>query len=57
LTSQMRRAAISIPANIAEAFKKRSRADKLRILNISQVHYPNLSITSFSLAACSTPKP
>jgi four helix bundle protein len=36
LTSQMRRAAISIPANIAEGFKKRTRPDKIRILNIAQ---------------------
>lgn len=36
LTSQIRRSAVSVPANIAEAFKKRSKADKLRILNISQ---------------------
>ena len=36
LASQMRRAAVSVPANIAEAFKKRGRADKARILNISQ---------------------
>jgi four helix bundle protein len=36
LASQMRRAAISVPANIAEAFKKRGKLDKARILNISQ---------------------
>jgi four helix bundle protein len=36
LTSQMRRAAISIPANIAEGFKKRGRRDKIRVLNIAQ---------------------
>jgi four helix bundle protein len=35
LTSQMRRAAISIPANIAEGFTKRGRGDKIRSLNIS----------------------
>lgn len=36
LTSQMRRSATSIPANVAEGFKKRGRADKVRILNIAQ---------------------
>ena len=36
LTSQMRRAAISVPANIAEGFKKRGPRDKVRVLNIGQ---------------------
>ena len=36
LTSQFRRAAISIPANIAEGYKKMGKADKLRFMNISQ---------------------
>jgi four helix bundle protein len=36
LTSQMRRAAISIPANIAEGFKKRGVNDKIRFLNFAQ---------------------
>lgn len=36
LTSQFRRAAVSAPANLAEGFKKRSRSDKVRFMNISQ---------------------
>jgi four helix bundle protein len=36
LANQMRRAAVSIPANIAEGFKKRSKADKALLMNIAQ---------------------
>jgi hypothetical protein len=31
----MKRAAVSIPANIAEGFKRRGRADKARFMNIA----------------------
>ena len=36
LCSQFQRAAVSIPANIAEGYRKLSKADKLRFINISQ---------------------
>lgn len=36
LTAQFKRAAISIPANIAEGYKKKGKADKARFMNIAQ---------------------
>ena len=36
LTSQLRRAAVSVPANFAEGFKKLGLADKIRFYNIAQ---------------------
>ena len=36
LVSQMRRASVSVPANIAEGFKRRKNPDKARCMNIAQ---------------------
>ena len=36
LSQQLRRAAVSIAANIAEGFKKKGKADKARFMNMSQ---------------------
>ena len=36
LISQIRRAAVSVPSNIAEGFKKRGIRDKIRFYNIAQ---------------------
>src|SRR5688572_13091725 len=36
LTSQLRRAAASVPSNIVEGFRKRTKPDKLRFYNIAQ---------------------
>jgi len=36
IVTQMRRAAVSIPANIAEGFKKMGRRDKINFYNIAQ---------------------
>ncbi|MGH9813217.1 MAG: four helix bundle protein [Candidatus Acidiferrales bacterium] len=33
---QMRRAAVSIPANIAEGFRRRGRVDKARFMNLAE---------------------
>ena len=36
LVPQMRRAAVSIPANIAEGFRRRGKADKVRYMNMAE---------------------
>jgi four helix bundle protein len=36
LKSQLRRAAVSVPSNIAEGLTRKSRVDKLHFLNIAQ---------------------
>lgn len=36
LTSQLRRAAVSVPANVAEGFRRRGLKDKIRFFNIAE---------------------
>jgi four helix bundle protein len=36
LSLQMRRASVSIPANIAEGFRRRGKAEKARFMNIAE---------------------
>jgi four helix bundle protein len=36
LSQQMRRASVSIPANIAEGFRRRGKADKARFMNMAE---------------------
>jgi four helix bundle protein len=36
LTSQLRRSSVSVAANIAEGFKKKGTADKLKYMNVAQ---------------------
>jgi len=42
LVSQMRRAAVSVPANIAEGFRKRGVKDKMNFYNIAQASLDEL---------------
>jgi four helix bundle protein len=42
LVSQMRRASVSVPANIAEGFKRRGRADKVHFYNMAQASLEEL---------------
>lgn len=43
LVSQMRRSAVSVPANIAEGFKRKGNKDKIRLYNIAQASLEELS--------------
>src|SRR5438270_9807783 len=36
LSMQLRRAAVSIPANLAEGFRRRGKADKARYMNMAE---------------------
>lgn len=36
LTAQIRRSAVSVPANIAEGFRKKTKPDKAKFMNIAQ---------------------
>ena len=42
LVSQMRRSAVSVPANIAEGFKRKGNKDKIRFYNIAQASLEEL---------------
>jgi four helix bundle protein len=42
LVSQMRKAAVSVPANIAEGFKRKRKPDKARVMNIAQASLEEL---------------
>jgi four helix bundle protein len=42
LVSQMRRAAVSVPANIAEGFKRRGQADKAHFCNMAEASLEEL---------------
>jgi four helix bundle protein len=43
LTSQFKRAAISVAANISEGYKKKSKAEKARIFNIARALWKNIN--------------
>lgn len=47
LISQMRRASVSVPANIAEGFKRLGKKDKIKFYNISQASLEELSYYYF----------
>jgi four helix bundle protein len=49
LISQMQRAAVSIPANIAEGFKRRTRPDKAHFYNMAQGSLEEFPLLFYSL--------
>lgn len=51
LTNQMRRAAVSIPSNIAEGYARQSRLDYLKFLRTSRGSLAELP-TQYELATC-----
>ena len=57
LASQMRRAAVSIPANIAEGFAKRTKPDKARYMNVAEGSLEEIATTSSSPKTSATAKP
>ena len=57
LVPQMRRAAISIPANIAEGFKKRGFADKNDFLTLLKDRWKNPATISFLAKILVTARP
>jgi len=45
LTSRLRRAAVSVPANFAEGFKKRGLADKFASTTLRKAHWRSVVTT------------
>jgi len=47
LKSQIRRAAVSVPSNLAEGFKRKSKADSVHFYNISEASLEELKYQIF----------
>jgi four helix bundle protein len=52
LTSQLRRAAVSVPANIAEGFKKRTPADKAKFYSFQEKDWSGLCAQVLTIVLC-----